>query len=65
MSHSQEHSKYHTDTKESCPECHVPLACISCWIGGGSHYWRLRCPSCEKEFQFDTYRFKLEPLTLT
>lgn len=56
------HSEYHTDTKEECPNCRRPLVCVSCWIGGGSHYWHLRCPLCEKEFQFDTYRFKLEEL---
>ncbi len=59
---AEQHSKYHTDTKESCPECKVPLNCLSCWIGGGSHYWHLGCPKCKEEFQFDTYRFKLELL---
>ena len=50
-----------------CPFEHryapVPLTCLNDYIGGGSHYWHLQCPSCGREYAFDTYRFALEPLS--
>ena len=47
---------------QSCPHCVIPLTCLNDYIGGGSHYWHLRCDQCEREYSFDTYRFKLEPV---
>lgn len=44
---------------QECWRCHVPLACEDDYIGGGSHYWSLRCPACDERYDYDTYGFRL------
>ena len=46
---------------EACPIDGTVLSCVNDYIGGGSHYWHLRCDQCSREYYFDTYRFCLEP----
>ena len=44
---------------QECWRCHVPLVCEGDYVGGGSHYWELRCPACDERYQYDTYGFRL------
>jgi hypothetical protein len=43
---------------QNCPHCGSPLACVNDYIGGGSHYWMLRCDS-HGLFEYGTYDWKL------
>ena len=46
--------------EQVCPNDGTPLTCLDDYTGGGSHYWTLRCDTCQRGYYFDTYRFKLE-----
>ena len=46
--------------EQRCPACLQKLKTLTNYVGGGSHYWHLQCPKCEEEYDYDTYRFKLE-----
>lgn len=41
--------------------CDRVLETVEDYVGGGSHYWVLKCEFCKKEYSFDTYSFKLMP----
>lgn len=53
-------SEPHPSETQVC-ECGRTLTIKSSQQGGGSCYFRLLC-QCGKEYSYDTYRFKLEPL---
>lgn len=46
-----------------CVACGATVVIVEDWIGGGSHYWMLKCNKCGLKHQFDTYRFKLEAMS--
>lgn len=37
------------------------LVCLSDYTVGGSHYWTLQCPECQRVYYYDTYSFALSP----
>ena len=44
---------------QSCKKCKKKLTTVQDYIGGGSHYWLLKCNKCERFYAFDTYGFVL------
>lgn len=60
MSHCIYADDYDHENPVNCPECDTLMYCIECWIGGGSHYWVLRCPRGSVLYTYDTYRFEIE-----
>lgn len=52
-----EHKDAH---KQHCMSGCGELITVADWFGGGSHYWHLKCPRCQREYSYDTYRFTLE-----
>ena len=53
------HSIHCESANRFCPKCNIKLECQCCYVGGGSYYWSLQCPSCKTKFSYDTYAFKL------
>ena len=53
--------KYRSEHNQACPHCKAkPLDVFMNYPAGGSHYWHLFCAECQREYTYDTYRFKLE-----
>lgn len=48
-----------------CPDCNHPLATIQNSIGGGSHYWLLRCEKCKSSFHYSNYDDELRRCLVT
>lgn len=55
-------TKFRNKHHQMCPHCKTKLETTEDWIGGGSHYWTLKCKSCTREYTYDTYLFKLRRL---
>lgn len=59
------HSVYCDNKPAFSPCCRAPLECLGCYVGGGSHYWALRCSKCDSRFSYDTHGFDLYPVEVT
>ena len=53
-------TEYKDTHKQKCELCDINLEALEDYFGGGSHYWHLKCPSCDQDCYFDTHRFILE-----
>lgn len=51
-----------TNFPTECPKCAGTLSSVEDYTGGGSHYWILKCGSCECRFSYDTYSFELNEM---